>query len=362
MEHFIQYNDDGTVNVPFGRVAEWYIENHSILKGFRLKCQSRKRTPDLIKEGIITISRVEGAADFIEWKTKKGETKTTNRIDDSIKLTPHGEEYLQQIERGEKKDRLCWSWVMFCAGDGDTCQRECGGIGNCKEECSNFTLSNNIKNYLDMHLCKVKVISESKLSWLKTDYPLKIKVVNTHLPQSYISAPIPNTSKLNLSRQTRDNIIVNRRADHKTAKEVKAKLLAPYNNANEEELKDALKNQRVICNDKKLRSFIMRDDRRIKENAGPWTILHYMVFDLLKPQGFVLYYQQPDLSKSENSIDHYYQLTLSHDLWLKNGKNFGQFCIGIDGKYDLNNDKAPVLTFVVENNIGIGTPLAFGLY
>ena len=69
---------------------------------------------------------------------------------------------------------------MFCSRDRDTCQREYKGIGNCKEECSNFTLSNNIKNYLDMHLCKIKVIFELKLSWLKTDYLLKIKVVNIY--------------------------------------------------------------------------------------------------------------------------------------------------------------------------------------
>ncbi|GBC50111.2 hypothetical protein GLOIN_2v1766610 [Rhizophagus irregularis DAOM 181602=DAOM 197198] len=32
----------------------------------------------------------------------------------------------------------------------------------------------------------------------------------------------------------------------------------------------------------------------------------------------------------------------------------------MDSKYDLNNDRAPVLVFVAENNSGSGTPLAFG--
>jgi hypothetical protein len=32
----------------------------------------------------------------------------------------------------------------------------------------------------------------------------------------------------------------------------------------------------------------------------------------------------------------------------------------MDSKHDLNNDRAPVLVFVVENNAGSGTPLAFG--
>jgi len=65
-----------------------------------------------------------------------------------------------------------------------------------------------------------------------------------------------------------------------------------------------------------------------------------MVIELLKPKGLVLYYQQPDITKPESSFEHYYQLTLSHDFWLENGKKFGQFCIRIDGKHDLNNDKA----------------------
>ena len=56
----------------------------------------------------------------------------------------------------------------------------------------------------------------------------------------------------------------------------------------------------------------------------------------------------------------FYQLTLSNEFWLRNGKKFGQECIGMDSKHDLNNDRAPVLVFVVENNSGSGTPLAFG--
>ncbi|PKK64072.1 hypothetical protein RhiirC2_716525 [Rhizophagus irregularis] len=33
----------------------------------------------------------------------------------------------------------------------------------------------------------------------------------------------------------------------------------------------------------------------------------------------------------------------------------------MDSKHDLNNDRAPILVFVIENNSGSGTPLAFGL-
>ncbi|CAG8826410.1 305_t:CDS:2, partial [Gigaspora rosea] len=100
-------------------------------------------------------------------------------------------------------------------------------------------------------------------------------------------------------------------------------------------------------------------DRRLKDYAGPWTILHYLVEEILKPKGYVLYYQQPDLSKSENSAEHYYQLTVSDEFWLCNGRDFGQACFGVDGKYDLNIDRAPVLTMVVENSARHGTSLAF---
>ncbi len=57
---------------------------------------------------------------------------------------------------------------------------------------------------------------------------------------------------------------------------------------------------------------------------------------------------------------HFYQLTLSNEFWLQNEREFGQTCIGIDSKHDLNNDRTPVLVFTIENNAGFGTPLAFG--
>ncbi len=44
---------------------------------------------------------------------------------------------------------------MYCAGDGNTCQRACGEIGNCKEGCVNSKFSNGLKNYQDMHLCNI---------------------------------------------------------------------------------------------------------------------------------------------------------------------------------------------------------------
>jgi hypothetical protein len=247
---------------------------------------------------------------------------------------------------------------MYCAGDGN-CQHKCGGIETCTEDCPNKILPNNLKSYNDMHLCKVRIVSESHLSQLNDSHPLKIKILNTHLPSNILTIHTPQINRLSLTRQVRDNIILNRRADHKTAKDIKAKMLAPYNGANEEVLREASCNKKELCDDKKLNRFLVRDDRRTKEDAGPWTVLHYLVNELLKPKGYILYYQIPDLS-SETTSEHFYQLTLSDQLWLKNAQRYGQYCIGVDSKYDLNNDRAPVLAIVAENDAGFGTPLAFG--
>ena len=66
------------------------------------------------------------------------------------------------------------------------------------------------------------------------------------------------------------------------------------------------------------------------------------------------------MSFSEDSPQRFYQLTLSDEFWLKNTRDYGQNCIGIDGKYDLNIDHVPVLSIVAKNNAGFATPIAFG--
>ena len=100
----IKYNDDGSVDVPFGRAAEWYLTNVQILKNYRLKNQSRQVTPKLVKTGIITVERVKGAVDHLEWKTKTGITKSTNCIDDSLVLTNLERDLVSQIDLGLAKD------------------------------------------------------------------------------------------------------------------------------------------------------------------------------------------------------------------------------------------------------------------
>jgi hypothetical protein len=356
------YNTDGTVNVPFGRTVEWYINNVPMLKVCRLKHQSRQRTSQLIKEGFIEVKRTTDAIDFLEWKTKKGDVKSTNRIDDIIILTPEGEELLKEIQLGLTKDKKCLYWVLYYSGDGNSCQRMCDSIGECSINCQNRSFRGNLKNANDMHLCKVRVILECKFSWLNSPTPLKITIQGSHVPHNFLVTQQPQVTRINLDLSTRDMVLKGRRADHHTAKGIKIKMLSPLNGASEDKIREALNNQQKICSNDKLRKLITRDDKRFKDNVGPWTILHNMVEKLLKPNGFVLHYQIANPNEPENSPARYYQLTVSDEFWLRNGRDFGKVCIGLDGKYDLNIDRAPVLSIIVENNAGCGTPLAFGNY
>jgi hypothetical protein len=304
-EH-VKYNSDGTVNVPFGRTVEWYINSVPMLKMCRLKHQSRQKTPQLIKEGLIEVKRATYAIDFLEWKTKHGDIKSTNRIDDTIILTPKGEELLKEIQLGLIKDKKCLHWVLYCSGDGNNCQRMCGGIGEYSIDCQNRSYKGNLKNANDMHLCNVRVILECQLSWLNSSTPLKITIQGSHVPHNFPVTQLPRVTRINLDLSTKDLVIKERRADHHTAKGIKAKMLAPLNGTSEEKIREALNNQQKVCSNDKLRKLITRDDRRLKDNVGPWTISHNMIEKILKPNGFVLHYQTANPSESENSPARYY--------------------------------------------------------
>ncbi|CAB5142143.1 unnamed protein product [Rhizophagus irregularis] len=119
--------------------------------------------------------------------------------------------------------------------DGDNCQRLCSSVGKYNENCKNYNLRNNLKNGNDMHHCSVRVISKS----------------------------------------------LNRKADHRTAKRIKAKLLISLNGALEEVINNALASQRIICNNNKLRQFAARDDKKLKDDTGLWTQLDSLVNNIL---------------------------------------------------------------------------------
>ncbi|CAG8754855.1 17186_t:CDS:2 [Gigaspora rosea] len=166
---------------------------------------------------------------------------------------------------------------MFCLGDEDNCQYQCKGIEKYLSNCSNYSLRNNLRNGNNIHHCSVYVHSFSRLSYLTSSHPLQIKIEGSYLSSNIIR--------------------------------IKRKLLASLNGASKKELNNALLNSREICNNTKLKHFIVHEDRHLKDNTGPWTLLHYLIEEELKPKGYILYYQQPDLSKPEDSPEHYYQLT-----------------------------------------------------
>lgn len=96
---------------------------------------------------------------------------------------------------------------MYCSGDGNTCQRLCGGIGNCLETCDHYSLPKNLKNANDMHLCSVRVISECRLSWLSSENPLRITIQGTHRPSQHtINNDTLKISRINLTYAIRDSI------------------------------------------------------------------------------------------------------------------------------------------------------------
>ena len=128
--------------------------------------------------------------------------------------------------------------MIYCASDRNSCQWVCEGIGECKEGCENSELSNGLKNYQDMHLCQVRVKSKVHFFSLTTSHPLLIKIYRTHTPSNIIAnnSSTPKIERLNLLKVVRDNVLLSRRADHRSAKGIKSKLLASVNDANEETL------------------------------------------------------------------------------------------------------------------------------
>ncbi|RGB37622.1 hypothetical protein C1646_666085 [Rhizophagus diaphanus] len=193
--------------------------------------------------------------------------KSTNRINDILVLTSLGRDLVSQIELGLAKNQQCWYWVMYCSDNGGNCQRLCSSVGKYNENCENYNLQNNLKNGNDMHHCNVRVISEYQLSWLSLENPLRITIQGTH--HTFHNNNISKISRINLTYSIRDSIALSRKADHRTAKEIKAKLLISLNSASEEVINNALASQHIICNNDKLQQFVARDDKKLKDDTDP---------------------------------------------------------------------------------------------
>ncbi|RIB29556.1 hypothetical protein C2G38_2027616 [Gigaspora rosea] len=147
-------DNNGNIRLPFGRSVEHYFYSLPISQNIRYKVQSRKRVNDTVKQGLITVERVEGSVDYLSWKTNKGHSKSTNRLDNILRLTENERCRVQQICAGIKSDIHVWRWVWFCSGEGG-CQRSCGRFGDCIKECNHYSDQYNFNNSFDMHKCSV---------------------------------------------------------------------------------------------------------------------------------------------------------------------------------------------------------------
>ncbi|CAG8738871.1 13413_t:CDS:2 [Cetraspora pellucida] len=323
-------NSDGSVNLPFRHAVKTYINLLPLFTNCKLKKTSRFYVNENVKTGLITLKQIEGAIDYLVWKTSKGQIKTTNRLDDILELTNKGRNHVIKIKQHMSSDLTVWRWFLFCDGS-NNCEKACSGLGECKSKCSNFYLKNNLKNNFDMHKCAVQIIMKVMLSNIKEPLPIQLVIKGTHRSLS-IPAAESKLGRINLSLQTRDMAIAARHGHHTSGMEIALKVLFPYNNANEINLRHVHKSGKDLCNEQQLK-------RLLKE----------MIIDYMKM-----------LASSKNSLEYYYQLTLSDELWLSQGHDYGQFCFEIDGKYDLYNEGAPVLSMVIKDQAGYSSSLAFG--
>ncbi|CAG8843269.1 21668_t:CDS:2, partial [Racocetra persica] len=129
-----------------------------------------------IKAGLITLKHVEGAINYLSWKTIQGQNKSTNRLDDIIELT-------------DKVTTVVKGLVV---------------------ELGNVMLSD-----------------------IEELFPVQLFIEGTHRSQHIPVVSQSKVSRINLSLQACDHTIMAHRAYHSSGVEIALKLLAPYNNTSE---------------------------------------------------------------------------------------------------------------------------------
>ncbi|RIB24314.1 hypothetical protein C2G38_2168847 [Gigaspora rosea] len=198
--------------------------------------------------------------------------------------------------------------MVFYCDSNNGCERACGGLEKCVEECSNFHLKNNLKNNFDMHKCAVRVITKVMLSNVEDTLPVQLFIEGIYRSSSIFAVSESRPTRIKLSLQAHVKVIAARHAHYSTGVKIAVKILVLHNNANEADLELINKTSKDSCSEQQLKRLIERDDNRLYENIGPWSILDELVTNELKAQGKVLYYQCPVVLASENSPEHYYQL------------------------------------------------------
>ena len=74
-------------------------------------------------------------------------------------------------------------------------------------------------------------------------------------------------------------------------------------------------------------SALERDDRRLSDGFGPWTVVESLVAGILKEKGHILYYQEADITLPEGNLGRYYVLVFGRE----------KIIMGVDSKHDLRH-------------------------
>ncbi|CAG8755589.1 28779_t:CDS:2 [Racocetra persica] len=229
-------NDNGSVNLPFGRAVKTYINSLPLLTNCKLKKQSRLYVNQNIKTGLITLKRVEGAIDYLSWKTIQGQNKSMNRLDDIIELTNKGHERVAKIKQNAASDLTVWHWVFF------------------------VMVTTVVKGLVvELGNCAVRVIIKVMLSDIEELFPVQLFVKGIHGSQHMPVVSQSKVSRINLSLQARDHAIMAYRAHHSSGVEIVLKLLAPYNNTSEIHLRHMRRSrsdEEAIMMGKEYRNFV----------------------------------------------------------------------------------------------------------
>ncbi|CAG8636492.1 16425_t:CDS:2 [Cetraspora pellucida] len=127
-----------------------------------------------------------------------------------------------------------------------------------------------------MHKCSVRILTEVMLSEVETEFSVRMTIKGNYILLNIIRETFA-LSRINLNREAHDLAITSHRADKRTMKEIKMKLLAPHNDISQNELECLYSGQNSICDDVKLRQLIERDSLHarknvvVKDNAGYGT-------------------------------------------------------------------------------------------
>ena len=104
----MRIDSNGAICLPFGRAVEKHLLALPISQNIQYKKQSHHRINDAIKERLVIMHRVQGAFDQIAWKTVRGQCKSTNRLDDVLRLTDKGRKLVEEINQRGRRDRQVW--------------------------------------------------------------------------------------------------------------------------------------------------------------------------------------------------------------------------------------------------------------